>query len=156
MDADNTHKPNFVYSMINLQKNENLDCIIASRYRKGSKIVGVPKIRNFLSFGALLYYSVVLGIKNVRDYTCGYRLYTYDSIFKAFKIYGNNFVTERGFTCMMEVLYKLYKIGASFGEVAFELRYDNKFGNSKMNVFSTIIDSFKQAIKFRVKIRKQR
>lgn len=156
MDADNTHDPKFVYSMIELAKAQSLDCVIASRYRKSSRIVGVPAFRNFLSFGARLYYTAVLGVKNVRDYTCGYRIYSYAIIDKAFAVYGDKFVSERSFACMMEVLYKLYCIGARFGEVPFELRYDYKLGESKMRIGSTVSSSLKTAMKLRLHTKKSK
>ena len=53
------------------------------------------------------------------------------------------------FSCMLEVLYKLYLNGATFDEVPFSLRYDNKQGASKMRVFKTIYDSFKTAFRLR-------
>ena len=50
---------------------------------------------------------------------------------------------------MMEFLYKLHLSGSKFGEVGFELRYDNKLGESKMNVFKTAKDSLATAVKLR-------
>jgi Glycosyltransferases involved in cell wall biogenesis len=155
MDADNTHDPKYIHSMLD-KISDGLDCVIASRYCESSKTVGVPPVRNFLSFGARIYYSAVLGVKNVRDYTCGYRIYSYDIIQKAFDIYGENLVEERGFSCMMEVLFKLYRAGAKFGEIPFELRYDNKKGESKMNIFKTIHSSFVTAVKLKFKIKKRK
>ena len=43
---------------------------------------------------------------NVKDYTCGYRCYTYDAVDKAIGIYGYDFIKENSFACMIEVLYK--------------------------------------------------
>lgn len=54
---------------------------------------------------------------------------------------------------MMEVLYKLYKVGAEIGEVGFVLRYDNKEGQSKMNFKQTIKDSFISALKIRKELK---
>ena len=153
MDADNTQKPKYIHSMIRLAAQKNLDCVIASRYQKGSKIYGVSPFRNFMSLGARFYYTIVLGVKNVRDYTCGYRLYGHKIIQKGYETYGKDLVTQRSFSCMMEVLYKLYKIGAAFGEVPFELRYDDKQGESKMNIKSTASSSFKTAWHLRRSIR---
>lgn len=151
MDADNTHKPQYIISMIQKLNEEGLDCIIASRYLKSSKTIGVPLLRLFLSYGALFYYSIVLKVRNVKDYTCGYRLYSHAIIQKAFEKYGENFVTERSFACMMEVLYKLSRISAKFGEVPFELRYDDKRGASKMRILKTTFNSIIVALKLRFK-----
>ena len=75
-----THQPEYIYSMINKLKEENLHCVIASRYRKGSKVEGLSSYRKLLSYGARAIYTLKLRIPNVRDYTCGYRLYRIDAL----------------------------------------------------------------------------
>lgn len=149
MDGDNTHDPCYVVSMLE-QINKGYDCIIASRYCDSSKTKGVSPFRLFLSWGARVYYTLVLGVKNVKDYTCGYRAYTYEIIAKAEEKFGQQFVEHRSFACMMEVLYKLSLLGAKFQEVPFELRYDNKEGESKMRLAKTIRESLVTAMKLRM------
>lgn len=155
MDCDNTQDPKYVLSMlrkmgISDEENEkNFDVVIASRYQKGSKVQGVAGYRLLTSQGARFVYSLLLGVKGVRDYTCGYRLYSREILKKAFEKYGDGFVSENGFTCMAEVLYKLYKTGARFAEVPFTLRYDHKGGASKMKVLKTATDSITLALRLR-------
>ena len=149
MDGDNTHKPCFIHDMIRKQQ-ERFDCIIASRYQPGAKINGVPANRLALSDGAKIYYSFVLHVPNVKDYTCGYRLYTYDILRRAFKKYKNHLVTMHSFSCMMEILYKLHKSGCRFAEIPFTLYYDNKIGSSKMRILKTVRDSLWVALKLRI------
>lgn len=148
MDGDNTHDPRYSIEMIQSVEQEK-DCVIASRYCRNSKVVGVPGIRLFLSDGARWFYTLVLRVKNVKDYTCGYRVYTYDIIEKANATYGDKFVEMKTFACMMEVLYKLSLCGATFDEVGFELRYDFKQGESKMRVLKTVKDSISTAFRLR-------
>ncbi len=150
MDGDNTHDPIYTLSMFN-KVDKGSDCVIASRYCNTSEVKGVPVMRLFMSWGAKAYYTMMLNIKNVKDYTCGYRMYTYDIIEKAINRYGKNFVENRSFACMMEVLYKLSRIGAEFDEVPFELRYDNKEGESKMRIANTVQESLKTAFELRLK-----
>ena len=50
---------------------------------------------------------------------------------------------------MMELLYRLYLVGAQFGEVGFQLRYDFKQGESKMHVFTTMRKSLTTACSLR-------
>ncbi len=149
MDGDNTHKPSFVHSMIRRQK-EGADCVIASRYQPGAKINGVPSNRLALSDGAKLYYSAMLHVPNVKDYTCGYRLYTYSILNAAYRKYQKNLITMRSFSCMMELLYKLHKSGCRFAEVPFTLYYDDKAGASKMRILKTVKDSLVVALKLRL------
>lgn len=149
MDGDNTHKPSFVHNMIRKQK-EGADCVIASRYQPGARINGVPSNRLALSDGAKLYYSVMLHVPNVKDYTCGYRLYTYSILNNAYRKYQKELITMRSFSCMMEILYKLHKSGCRFAEVPFTLYYDSKVGASKMHILKTVRDSLIVALKLRL------
>lgn len=139
MDGDNSHDPEYVLSM--LDKVDDCDCVIASRYCSDSVTMGVPSYRLFLTLCAKVYYKLLLHVPAVNDYTCGYRLYRYEIIKKADAIFGEKLITRRSFACMMEVLYKLHLAGCRFIEVPFELRYDNKMGKSKMKIFKTIKES---------------
>ena len=151
MDGDNTHNPKFACSMFE-KINKEADCVIASRYCGQSAVVGVPGFRKFLSDGAKCYYQLVLNVKNVRDYTCGYRMYTYDILAKADQVYGDKFIERKTFSCMMEVLYKLAGTGCRFAEVPFVLRYDKKEGASKMRILKTDYDSVITALKLKFKL----
>lgn len=149
MDGDNTHNPVYVHDMVKKLTSENKDCVIASRYCATSGVVGVAAHREFMSDMAKLYYSFVLRVPDVKDYTCGYRIYTYSIIEKLVDKFGKEPIVEKSFACMMELLYKLYIVGARFGEVGFELRYDNKQGASKMHVLTTMQKSLTTAISLR-------
>ena len=150
MDGDNTHDPKYVHKMLEKLKDEK-NCIIASRYQEGSGIVGLAKNRELMSEFAKLYYKLTLNVPNVKDYTCGYRMYSYDIIDKLLKKFGDNPIKEKSFACMMELLYKVYLVGGNFDEVGFELRYDNKRGESKMKVFKTARRSLTTAIKLNLR-----
>jgi dolichol-phosphate mannosyltransferase len=137
MDADNTHTPGLIRSMVRLIKEGN-DVVIASRYQPGSYIRGVPFYRNVLSLGARLLFRVVFPIRGVRDYTCGYRAYRGAVLRDAFMKYGDGFIGEEGFQCMVDILLKLRSMDVIFREVPLILRYDLKGGASKMKVLRTI------------------
>jgi len=142
MDSDNTHDPRFILDMLKKQKQTGSDIVIASRYETGAKIKGVSGFRLLTSQGAKLVFSLILHVPNVQDYTCGYRLYKQEILQKAKKRFGDDLIKESGFTCMVELLYKLYCCGGHFAEVPFYLRYDLKAGSSKMKVIKTSVDSF--------------
>lgn len=148
MDGDNTHNPEYIYEMVSKLENDK-DCVIASRYCDTSKVIGVARHRAFMSDMAKIYYSVVLRVPGVKDYTCGYRVYTYEIIDKLVQRFGKDPIIEKSFACMMELLYKLYMVGARFDEVGFRLRYDNKQGESKMRVIKTMRKSLSTAVKLR-------
>ena len=148
MDGDNTHDPVYIHAMLD-KLEKGVDCVIASRYCANSGVVGVAAHRRFMSDMARYYYSFVLRVPGVKDYTCGYRVYTYDIIRRLTARFGEEPVVERSFACMMELLYKIYLVGARFDETGFELRYDNKRGESKMHVLTTMRKSLSTALKLR-------
>lgn len=142
MDGDNTHNPKYIFDMLD-KIEEGYDVVIASRYCNNSDVVGVAKHRLFMSDMAGVYYKLMLNVPNVKDYTCGYRIYTNEIISKLVKNFGTDPIKEKSFACMMELLYKLHLSGAKFNEVGFQLRYDNKKGESKMKVFKTMSNSLR-------------
>lgn len=149
MDGDATHSPKYVHAMLKKMNDNNLDCVIASRYCADSHVVGVAAHREFMSDMAKLYYSAVLQVPGVKDYTCGYRIYTLPCIQRLVDKFGHEPIKEKSFACMMELLYKIYLAKATFGEVGFELRYDFKQGDSKMRVLKTMYKSLVTALKLR-------
>ena len=140
MDADDTHAPGLVLRMVRMIS-EGHDVVIASRYREGSRCVGVPFYRSLLSHGASWLFRAVFPIRGVRDYTCGYRAYRARVVKDAFARYGEEFLDQSGFQCTVDILLKLRRMHLIFGEVPFILRYDYKEGGSKMDVSRTVRDT---------------
>jgi dolichol-phosphate mannosyltransferase len=137
MDADNTHAPGLIFSMIRVIQ-EGSDVTIASRYQNGSLIMGVSLFRRMLSSVASLLFRVVFPIPGVKDYTCGYRAYRGTVLKSAFDNFGQAFIDQTGFQSMVDILLKLRTMDLVFREVPMILRYDFKKGSSKMRVFRTI------------------
>lgn len=141
MDADLTHSPNYIPEMIEPILADKKDVIIASRYASGGKETGVPLGRKVLSHGAAFTYGFLAAIKDVQDYSCGYRAMRANLVREAFEALGKEFISETGFQATGEIVLKLRHFGARFGEVGFELRYDLKGGVSKMRKFKTARDT---------------
>src|SRR5215468_1127851 len=137
MDADNTHTPGLIRNMIRVVR-EGADVVVASRYQSGSYIRGVPLHRKALSLAARFAFHLSFPIAGVRDYTCGYRAYRASVLAEAFRRYGDDFVNQEGFQCMVDILIKLRRMDLIFREVPLILRYDLKGGVSKMKVARTI------------------
>lgn len=137
MDADATHPPGLIPRMTRAV-GEGADVVIASRYRPGARVRGLPLSRRLLSWGASWLFRLLLPTPGVRDYTCGYRAYRASLLRRAFERYGDAFVGQEGFACAVEVLVKLRDLDALFTEVPLILRYDRKHGASKMKVGNTI------------------
>lgn len=153
MDCDNTQDPAYITDLLDHMDQTSADVVIASRYQKGAAVKGVSGIRLLMSGGARYVFSVLLHVPKVQDYTCGYRLYSRRILLAASERFGKGLIEESGFTCMVELLYKLYCCGARFAEIPFALRYDFKKGASKMAVMKTAVNSVRLAIRLK-KIKK--
>jgi dolichol-phosphate mannosyltransferase len=141
MDSDDTHLPGLIPRMTQLIAEGN-DIVIASRYQPGARMVGIPAHRQLLSKGLSLMFQVVYPIPGARDYSCGYRAYRPSLLRAGFDKWGEQFVSERGFACMVDILMKLHMLGAIVTEVPMVLRYDRKPGETKMPVRKTIKQTF--------------
>lgn len=64
MDADNTHVPGLI---MRLNRNiwEGCDLVIASRYVRNARVIGVPLLRRFLGRGASLLFRMFFPIPGV-------------------------------------------------------------------------------------------
>lgn len=148
MDADNSHLPGLLFRMVRLIREGN-EVVIASRYQKGAKIRGLSIFRRFLSYAAAMLFRTILPIDGVKDYTCGYRAYRASLLKKAFDEYGKGFISEPGFSCMVDILIKLRKFDPIIEEAPLILRYDQKKSSSKMNVRKTILQTLSLLIRRR-------
>ena len=86
-------------------------------------------------------FRIFFPTRGVRDYTSGYRAYRAAELAKLMNVYGRDFISETGFSCMVDILLRLRGQKAIFTEVPMVLRYDKKLGNSKMKVMKTVFDT---------------
>lgn len=142
MDGDNSHSPEFIPAM--LKKIETgSDVVIASRFQRGSQVTGVVWWRQLLSLGLTCIFKLIRNVSGVRDYSCGYRLYSPQIVEKLKRRFPNDVVFEKSFASMVELLLRCDMEGAKFSEVPFLLRYDLKLGESKMQFKKTIQGNLK-------------
>jgi len=137
MDADNSHAPGLILRMVRMIREGN-DVVIASRYRQGSRMKGVPLFRLVLSKSAGILFRIFFPTPGVKDFTCGYRAYKAEVLRKAFAVYGNDFIKQSGFSCMVDILLKLRELDVIMNEAPLILRYDFKHSMSKMKIRKTI------------------
>jgi dolichol-phosphate mannosyltransferase len=140
MDADDTHAPGLISRMTMLLEEGN-DVVIGSRFAPGGRTLGVPWSRRVLSRGASLLFRLVHPVPGVRDFTCGYRAYQAGLLRQAFTRWGHDFISEAGFSCMVDILLKLHRLGAVMTEAPLVLRYERKVGKSKMDVRRTVVQT---------------
>lgn len=148
MDADNTHSPALIATMLD-RIAAGADLVIASRYQPGAKVVGLSRFRSLMSDGARVLFQAAAPIRNVRDYTCGFRAYRASLLQLAFARFGDTLVTERSFACMAEILLKISKLNPAIAEVPMVLRYDQKQGASKMPVARSVIRTLRLLLRQR-------
>lgn len=143
LDADNTHRPEIIPQLVRMLDKEGLDVVIASRFVRGGKEIGLSLPRKICSRGAGMFLRTFFPIPNVKDYSCGFRAYRLSYLKKAMALYNGQIITCSGFECMAEILARFSKIGVSIGEYPLELHYELKKGASKMKLTRTILGYFR-------------
>ena len=137
MDADNTHDPGQIPQLLEAVA-AGADLVVASRYARGARQVGVPAHRAALSAGVGWLLRLRFGLPGVRDYSCGYRAYRARLLQAALERYGAQLIETGGFDVAAELLVKLAALRPRAAEVPLVLRYDRKPGPSKMPTARTI------------------
>jgi len=117
---------------------DGADVVIASRFQRGASVEGLSAFRRGISRLAGFCVSLVRPIPGVRDYSCGFRAYRASVIQWGFERYGDGFVTEPGFGCMVEISERL-RGHSRFAEVPFTLHYDAKRKASEIRIWPTIL-----------------
>ena len=148
LDSDNTHPVSLIPKMSNLIKFKRYDIVIASRFKSGGKVKGLSSFRTLLSIGAKLIFNLFININNVDDYTCNFRAYKYD-ILKKSNLINKKFFSNKDFSIAADLLININKRikNLRIFEVPLVLRYDNKIGESKMNVGRTILKTLNLIIR---------
>jgi dolichol-phosphate mannosyltransferase len=149
LDADNTHPPRMIPELV-ARVREGWDLSIASRYRAGAEVRGVPGYRRALSDVGRLVFQTLYPIPGVRDYTCCFRAYRIPILKRARAVYGDQLCTARGFEAVMDLLLRLGPLGLKASEIGFVLDYGDRVGQSKMKVLKTIRQTVALLLKRRV------
>ena len=132
MDADFSHTPLHINSLIGEIRNSNCDLVIASRYLKGGRIVGWTSKRIFYSKFATNLSKLLFRLSNVSDPMSGFFVTKRDVVRKM------EFNTS-GFKILLEILVKSKSI--KIKEIPYTFT-DRTNGSSKLNSKVTI-DFFK-------------
>ena len=137
LDADNTHPPSMIPTLV-ATLDDGHELVIASRYRAGAEVHGVPGYRRALSDVGRLVFQALYPIPGVRDYTCCFRAYHVPVLRRARLVFGEELCTARGFEAVMDLLLRLGAVGVRAHEIGFVLDYGERVGQSKMKVMKTI------------------
>jgi dolichol-phosphate mannosyltransferase len=140
MDADHTHPPEAMPAML-ARIDAGAGIVIASRFQPGAEVHGLTFVRKLVSWLASGLLQVLF--PGARDYTCGYRAYRVDLLRWGAARYGDDFLNQRGFSVMVDLLLKLRRKARRIDEVPLILRYDRKQGASKMKLVRTAITTLR-------------
>lgn len=138
MDSDLTNNPLYIHDFVKAMSND-IDCVKASRYIKGGKVVNVSYFRELVSiignYVASLFFRV-----GIRDCTNGFKMVRL-KLLKGVKL------KENSFSIILEEMYYLKKGRARFMEIP-NILYPRKNSKShfKYNP-KTYYDYFKYVVK---------
>ena len=129
MDADFSHKPEYLPEMFENAKNN--DVVIGSRYVKGGGIKDWGIDRLILSYGGNLYAQVIL-LTKVRDLTGGFNCYSRKFLEKI-KLQK---IMSKGYCFQIEMKFRHILLGCKIKEIPIVF-VDRKKGVTKMskNIF---------------------
>jgi len=127
MDADGSHRPEDLPSLLAALDERGADLVIGSRYVKGGKIVNWPVSRQFLSRGGNTYIHLVMGLK-VRDVTAGYRVFRRSTLERL----GLDSVQSGGYIFQTDLTRRVHNLGMKIVEVPITF-VEREIGVSKMN-----------------------
>ena len=146
MDSDNTHPIKIIPKMLEIMKKNNPDIVIASRFLSTSKVNGLSFFRKFLSIIAKYIFSYSFPHKNLKEYTCNFRVYRTHLIKELMK--NKKFFKNEDFNIAAKILLSLIRGNKDLKifEYPLILNYHYKIGSSKMSVLKNIYLTLKLII----------
>jgi dolichol-phosphate mannosyltransferase len=127
MDADGSHRPEDLPSILAALDEQQADLVLGSRWVKGGHVVNWPKSREVLSRGGNTYVRLAMGMK-LRDATGGFRAFrrsTLESI-------GLVHVSSAGYCFQVDLAHRAVAKGFKVVEVPITF-VEREFGVSKMS-----------------------
>ena len=125
MDADFSHNPNEVKAF--LEKIQNYDLVIGSRYINGIRIMNWPISRLILSYAANIYTQFITGI-SIKDATGGFKCFRRNVLEKI----NLDEIKSNGYAFQIEMNYKAFCKGFKIYEHPI-IFMDRTLGESKMS-----------------------
>ena len=125
MDADFSHHPKHIPTMIATQKATGADIVTGTRYRGDGGVYGWDLKRKLVSRGANLFADTVLR-PGVSDLTGSFRLYKRDVLEKVIRS-----TESKGYTFQMEMMVRAKAMGCKVEECPIHF-VDRVYGESKL------------------------
>lgn len=130
MDADFSHSPQYLPDLLSGMDPPGgppVDVRIGSRYVPGGGVEGWPLRRHLMSRGVNAYARWMLGLKP-KDCSGGFRCYRTATLARL----DFDAVRSRGYSFQEEILWRLKRVGARFGETPIVF-VDRRRGASKID-----------------------
>lgn len=132
MDADLSHDPDALASLVAPVADDRADLVVGSRYVPGGSIPNWKWHRRLLSQSGNIYASVLLGL-HVTDSTSGFRAYRADML-RRIEL-GD--VRAEGYGFQIEMVYEVLRAGGRVTEVPIRF-VDRVEGKSKMSAYIVV------------------
>lgn len=143
IDADLSHQPKYIPSLLQPLAAGEADVALGSRYIPGGKDMNRPFHRQWTSNFARYYLKFVLGLK-AKDPTSGFRAFSREALGK---IKVGTLAARDPFT-VSEILYRCYRAGLQVREVPIEF-IDRTRGESKLEL-TTLLKYLGRALLLRL------
>jgi len=137
LEGDQTSDESILPRLLHRVWEEGDDIALASCYLYGGGIKGTRLHRVGLSHIANGLMKKALGLSGLATLSSFYRVYQASALFALRARYGDDFITTRGFECMVEVLFRAARLGLRISEVPMVLDGSRRVGKSKMKVLRT-------------------
>jgi dolichol-phosphate mannosyltransferase len=127
MDADWSHDPAALPSLIDPISSDAADLVIGSRYTEGGAVEDWGVVRRIISRGGSLFAKVVLGL-TPNDLTGGFKAWRASTL----ETVPFDGVRAGGYVFQIEMTYRASRLGARVAEVPITFK-DRRVGQSKMS-----------------------
>ena len=127
MDADFSHHPRYLPTLLDLAERGEADLVLGSRYVKGGGTVNWGAARKLISRGGSLYARTILGVR-VRDLTGGFKCFRRE-VLEALDLGA---IQSTGYAFQIELTFRTLRQGFRVREVPIVFE-DRRVGHSKMS-----------------------
>jgi dolichol-phosphate mannosyltransferase len=111
-------------------------------------MLNVGATRRLLSHAAGFVVRRGLGLR-AKTVSSFFRVYRASALRRGIERHGDDFVSEAGFACKAEILFKLLALGARVEEVPVPLDWSRRLGKSKMPIFRTMLAYWRMLLRLR-------
>src|SRR5271157_401256 len=127
MDADLSHRPEYIPEFLKTIKNTGAGLVIGSRYIASGASKDWPLQRKMISYGANLATKMILGLNAIQDKTAGFRAYRAQVLRD---IHYETLLTN-GYAFQIEILHRTIAAGYDVKEIPIVF-YEREIGESKL------------------------